>query len=171
MGKKIIALAFLPLMLASCAREGTLPSSAANQEEGGSSSSLPQETESSSSTSEMEGMSIKATIGENEFAIDLVDSPSSRDFLAMLPLSLTMEELNGNEKYAYLDSPIAADPYSPGTIEAGDFMLYGTSCLVIFYDTFMTGYTYTRLGRFSSTDGLADALGSGDISVDFSAMI
>ncbi len=165
MGKKIIALAFLSLMLVSCVRDGTLPSSATSQEEGGSSSSLPQETESSSSTSEREGVSIKATIGGSEFAIDLVDSPSSRDFLAMLPLSLTMEELNGNEKYAYLDSPIAADPYSPGTIEAGDFMLYGTSCLVIFYDTFMTGYAYTRLGRFSSTEGLGNALGSCDISV------
>ena len=170
MRNKTMALAFLQLLLVSCGREGTLISPSSGQEEGESSLSLSSEAE-SSSTSEREGVSIEATIGGSEFAIDLVDSPSSRDFLAMLPLSLTMEELNGNEKYAYLDSPIAADPYSPGTIEAGDFMLYGTSCLVIFYDTFMTGYAYTRLGRFSSIEGLGNALGSCDINVDFNAMI
>lgn len=76
-----------------------------------------------------------------------------------------MQELNGNEKYRYgVALPSAAEFCA--TIAAGDLMLYGANCLVLFYGA-AGGYSYTRVGRLVSTDGLAAAVGSGTATVAF----
>ena len=76
-----------------------------------------------------------------------------------------MTELNGNEKYAYgVSLPTAAQYY--GKIEAGDLMLYGSNCLVLFYGS-AGGYSYTRIGKLVSTVGLAAAVGFGSAVVTF----
>ena len=76
-----------------------------------------------------------------------------------------MTELNGNEKYRYgVSLPTAAQYFA--TIEAGDLMLYGSNCLVLFYGA-AGGYSYTRIGKLSSTDGLAKAVGNGATTVTF----
>ena len=78
---------------------------------------------------------------------------------------MQMSELNGNEKYYYLDDSLPTETYRPGTIQAGDLMLYGSSCVVLFYETFSSGYNYTRLGRIDDPEGLDEAVGSGDVGV------
>ena len=78
-----------------------------------------------------------------------------------------MVELNGNEKYVELSSSLPTDAANPGTIQNGDLMLYGSSTLVLFYKTFSTSYSYTRLGRIDDVTGLVAALGAGNISVTF----
>ncbi|MBQ7697087.1 MAG: hypothetical protein IJT35_00695, partial [Paludibacteraceae bacterium] len=55
----------------------------------------------------------------------------------------------------------------PGTIEAGDLLLYGNNCVVLFYETFSSSYSYTRIGKLTSADGLKAALGTGNVSVTF----
>lgn len=85
----------------------------------------------------------------------------------MLPMTIQMSELNGNEKYHYLSNSLPVSSYQPGTIHTGDLMLYGSTCVVLFYETFSSGYSYTRLGQVSNPEGLTEALGSGDISVKF----
>ena len=47
-------------------------------------------------------------------------------------------------------------------------MLYGSKTLVVFYLTFDSSYSYTRLGRVDDPDGLAQALGRRDVRIVFS---
>ena len=110
---------------------------------------------------------INIIIGSKTFTATLADSETGEAFAALLPLTVMMNELNGNEKYHYLNSSLPTAAYQPGTIHAGDLMLYGNNCVVLFYETFNSSYSYTRLGAIDDPSGLAAALGSGDVSVRF----
>ena len=110
---------------------------------------------------------INIIIGSKAFSATLADSETGEAFAALLPLTVTMNELNGNEKYHYLSTSLPTAAYQPGTIHAGDLMLYGNNCVVLFYETFNTSYSYTRLGAIDNPSGLASALGSGNVSVRF----
>jgi hypothetical protein len=105
------------------------------------------------------------TVGERRFTITLTDNAAARAFAAQLPLTLDMEELNGNEKHAQLPRALPANASRPGTIRNGDLMLYGTSTLVVFYATFNSSYSYTRLGRVDDPADLPQALGRGGVRV------
>ena len=99
------------------------------------------------------------TVGEHRFAITLADTAAARAFSALLPLTLDMGELNGNEKHARLPQALPANPSRPGTIRNGDLMLYGSDTLVVFYLAFESSYSYTRIGRVDDPASLAQALG------------
>ena len=110
-------------------------------------------------------MDIIVTINGKEYLTEILDTEAGRAFLDMLPLSFEMEELNGNEKCRYLSKKLPAAAEAVGSIEAGDIMLFGASCLVIFYRSFSTSYSYTRLGKIKNPEGLAEAAGSWDAAV------
>ena len=107
-------------------------------------------------------------IAERRFAITLADNPAARAFAAQLPMTLNMEELNGNEKMFDLPTTLPQNPSRPGTIRNGDLMLYGAKTLVLFYLTFDSSYSYTRLGRVDDPAGLAQVLGQRGVRVIFS---
>jgi hypothetical protein len=109
------------------------------------------------------------TAGGRRFAITLMDNAAARAFAAQLPLTLEMEELNGNEKHVQLPEAMPADATRPGTIRNGDLMLYGTDTLVVFYSTFQSSYSYTRLGRVDDPADLPKALGARGVRVVFSS--
>ncbi len=108
------------------------------------------------------------TAGGQRFAVALADNASVRAFVARLPLTLEMTDLNDNEKKFDLPKDLPADPTRPGTIRNGDLMLWGRNTVVVFYKTFDSSYAYTRLGRVSDPTGLAQALGRGSVRVEFS---
>jgi hypothetical protein len=108
------------------------------------------------------------TAGERRFAITLTDNAAARSFAERLPLTLDMSELNGNEKHAELREALPANASRPGTIRNGDLMLYGTNTLVVFYATFNSSYSYTRLGRVDAPADLPRALGRDGIRIVFS---
>ncbi len=108
------------------------------------------------------------TVGEQRFAIALEDTPTTWELVARLPLSVNMTELHKNEKFATLQPPLPTQAYRPGTIHNGDLLLYGADTLVIFYKTFTSSYSYTRVGRIDNPAGLAKALGRDDVRVTFS---
>jgi hypothetical protein len=107
------------------------------------------------------------TIGTQRFAVTLEDNPTARAFVRLLPATLDMTELNGNEKHAPLPRSLPTDAVRPGTIRAGDVLLYGNDTLVVFYETLRSGYSYTRIGRIAENAGLAQALGPGNQRVAF----
>lgn len=114
---------------------------------------------------DMKTDSITLKIGNSSFLVVLEDNATARAFAALLPLTMTMNELNGNEKYYMLPDNLPTASSRPGRIENGDLMLYGSNCLVLFYDTFPTSYSYTRIGKVVEPNGLAAAVGNGRVTV------
>ena len=114
-------------------------------------------------------MSNKITIriGDKVFAATLSDNATAAAFKKLLPLSVTMTELNGNEKLFRLPGAMPARASTPASIHTGDLMLYGSSTLVLFYKSFPTMYSYTNIGRIDDPAGLEDAVGSGSVAVTF----
>ena len=110
---------------------------------------------------------IKISIGGKTFSATLEDNPSARAFAKTFPLEVTMNELNGNEKYFYLDRDLPNAPTSVRQIHAGDLMLFGSNCVVIFYKDFSTSYSYTRLGKLEDAADLEKILGAGNVRVEF----
>lgn len=110
---------------------------------------------------------MKITIGSAVFTATLNNNATTAAFKAMLPLTINMSELNGNEKMYYFSTTLPTNASSGGNIQVGDLMLYGNNCLVLFYEGFNTSYRYTRLGRIDNTSGLVAALGAGSVTVKF----
>ena len=110
---------------------------------------------------------MKIKIGNSTFTATLYDNATVTAFRSLLPLTVSMVELNGSEKYADLSRNLPTNAANPGTIQSGDLMLYGSATLVLFYKTFSTSYSYTKLGRIDDVTGLGAALGSGNVIVSF----
>lgn len=109
----------------------------------------------------------KISIGEVSFNVTLENNATATAFKALLPMTIDMSEMNGNEKYYYLPGSLPTASSSPGTIHTGDLMLYGSSCVVLFYETFSSSYSYTRIGKVDNPSGLSEALGRGNVSITF----
>jgi predicted O-linked N-acetylglucosamine transferase (SPINDLY family) len=71
------------------------------------------------------------------------------------------------EKLLRLPSELPTNASRPGSITIGDLMLYGSNTIVVFYKSFPTPYTYTRLGHIDDARGLEAALGAGSVDVTF----
>lgn len=106
---------------------------------------------------------VKAIINGKEYKIDLEDNETANSFVGLLPQELNMRELNGNEKYIYLDTTLPTNSSNQKRINVGDVMLYGDNCLVIFYKSFDTSYSYTKIGHIDNLPNL----GNDSISVKF----
>ena len=106
-------------------------------------------------------------VGERRFAVTLVDNEATRVFVSQLPLTLDMPDLNGNEKHQKLPKSLPTSVTRPGTIRNGDLMLWGAETLVVFYLTFDSPYSYTRLGRIEDAAALPEVLGPGQVRVTF----
>ncbi|HEX7859361.1 MAG TPA: cyclophilin-like fold protein [Verrucomicrobiae bacterium] len=110
---------------------------------------------------------MKIKIGSNTFTATLAENATATAFKALLPMTVEMTELNGNEKLFRLRNDLPTKPTNPSKIENGDLMIYQSNTIVLFYKSFPTSYSYTRLGRIDDPAGLAAAVGSGSVSVSF----
>jgi len=111
---------------------------------------------------------VQIKIGDAKFKASLGDNKTTRALLKKFPVTYNMSELNGNEKYKFLNYELPENAEQVKTIHAGDIMLYGSDCIVIFYKDFKTSYSYTRLGRITDPSGLEKAVTKGKIKVQFS---
>ena len=104
--------------------------------------------------SDLKMSNIKVTINDKTYTLKLEDNDTTEEFINLLPQEFTMNELNGNEKYVYMEKSLTTNSYNPKHIEQGDVMLYGDNCLVIFYKSFDTSYTYTKIGHIDNLSEL-----------------
>ena len=77
--------------------------------------------------------SIAIQVNGKNFSATLEDNRTARDFAERLPLEVEAIELNGNEKYFYLEVDLPNDSEPIRQIHAGDLMLFGSNCVVLFY--------------------------------------
>ena len=106
---------------------------------------------------------IKVIINNKTYTLKLENNNTVEEFIKLLPQEYAMNELNGNEKYVYINNSLPTNSYNPNHIEKGDVMLYGDNCLVIFYKSFDTNYSYTKIGHINDLDNL----GNNNIKVQF----
>ena len=121
----------------------------------------------SSLTEKQDKTTMNIKINNKDFTAEFYDNETAKAFSDMLPLTLNMSELHGNEKYYYFDKSLPSAPSNVEKINAGDIMLYGNDCLVLFYESFSTSYSYTPIGHIDDPAGLATALGNGSVQVTF----
>jgi hypothetical protein len=150
-----ILLFVFPMLMGAACDQNTVTPSDGDQE------SITDNTETMTDT-------LLIKIGDKEFFANLMDNPTATAFKAMLPLTINMTDLNGNEKYFRLLKNLPTNESNPGTIHPGDLMLYGSNTFVLFYESFSTSYSYTKLGKISNTGGLDSALGKGNVTVSLS---
>ncbi len=146
----LMILAFMPIFMSSA--------SSCNKEN---------DTPNTENNTPMTNGKIKITVGSKTFTATLLDNNSAKAFKEMLPMTINMIELNNNEKYYDLPNSLPTNSSNPQTIKNGDLMLYGSKTLVLFYKTFSTSYSYTKLGAVDDVTGLATALGSVNLTVTF----
>ena len=108
-------------------------------------------------------MNIK--VNNKIFKIVLEDNKTVKSLTQKLPITLEMSDLNNNEKYCYLNFTFPTDSKSVKSIKKGDVMLFGSNCLVIFYKSFTTSYSYTKIGHIENPADIETILGKKDIKV------
>lgn len=114
---------------------------------------------------------LKITANGQEFFANLYENATTKELVKALPMTITMKELNENEKYYYLQSKLPVNASVPSNINAGDIMLYGNDCLVFFYKSFPTSYRYTPIGTVTNPDAFAKAVGAGDVKMTIEGII
>ena len=135
-----------------------------NNKESDKDPNLSPETNQSIDNEEMAMDKVYININNKKLEIDLENNSTASALIKLLPLELSMNDLNGNEKYAYLNESLPTNTYSPKHIEAGDVMLFGDNCLVIFYESFDTSYSYSKIGHINNLPSLDN--GNISISID-----
>lgn len=110
---------------------------------------------------------ITIRINNKDFRVYLYDNETVNAFIAQLPMTINMGELNGNEKYYYLPNRLPTNAEYIENIRTGDLMLYGADCLVLFYEDFQTSYSYTKIGYIENPSDLAGTLGRNNIQATF----
>ena len=114
------------------------------------------------------GTVVNIKVGHKSFDCEFYDNKTAAALLKTMPFKYRMSELNGNEKYKYLNRDFPTDEKEVRKIKAGDIMLYGSDCLVLFYKSFNTSYEYTPVGHIKDPEGLKKAAGRGKVTVKFS---
>lgn len=161
--------AVLGLGLAACT-----PSSDDGTGGGATSSSAPSSSGSTSGAStpsedeDREGTPIRITIDDQTLDATVWDTPAGQDLLDQLPLTLSFEDLNGQEKVGHLDDPLTMDGMPDGDDpQIGDLGWYEPwGNVVLYYGDVDYWDGIARIGRIH-----------GDLSVisdqtgDFSATL
>jgi hypothetical protein len=92
---------------------------------------------------------LKITIGERVLKATLYDNPTSKDFVSLLPLTLTLADYNNTEKISELPRKLSTQDAPAGhKPSAGDLTIYAPwGNLALFYKDFPYSKGLISLGR------------------------
>jgi len=123
---------------------------------------------SAASNPEAIAMKIRLTVNGESMTATLIDTPTTRDFVALLPMTLTLEDYASTEKIAYppkklstQGAPAGADP------DVGDITYYEAwGNLAIFYRDFGYSAGLIKLGRFDAGIEALDVRGALNVTIE-----
>lgn len=100
----------------------------------------------------MEDVAVKLTFNKEEVIVNMYDNPTSRDFVAQLPLTVTFEDHARTEKISYLPKKLSTEKAQSGSDPSvGDFTYYAPwGNLAIFYRDFGYSNGLIKLGEIES---------------------
>lgn len=109
---------------------------------------------------------LKIEVGGHSFTATLEQNDATAALMDMLPLTISMSDYSGFEKVGSLGASLPTSN-AQTTTQEGDVVLYNGNQIVIFYGS--NSWSYTRLAHVDDLTDWAEALGSGDVTVTFSA--
>lgn len=117
----------------------------------------------------LQGKKLKLKFEDSELIVDLYDTPTSRDFITLLPMTVTLQDFNQTEKIGYLPRKLslqlAPDGFKP---VIGDFAYYAPwGNLSIFYHDFKYSQNLVSIGRMQAgVEKLANRTGDITVSIE-----
>ncbi|WP_433528564.1 cyclophilin-like fold protein [Micromonospora sp. CA-263727] len=157
-GNVAVAALVLTLILAACGAPSTGEAIPPAVPSTPGASSAPRSTTSTAPPNtgqDVVGTIVRFTAGTESVDVTIgADSPATRDFLSMLPLTLTLKEFNGREKIADLPRALAYEGSPGSNPEDGDliyFIPWGN--IGFYYNTNGIGYSdqTLHLGTYNAT--------------------
>lgn len=102
---------------------------------------------------------IKINIGDKYLIATLIDNATTRNFLAMLPLTLKLEDYANTEKISYLNPKLSTEGAPKGCDpEIGDITYYAPwGNLAIFYKEFGFANGLIKLGKIEGDISLLNS--------------
>jgi hypothetical protein len=118
--------------------------------------------------SETNTMKIRLTINGKAMTATLADSPTTRDFIAMLPLTLKLDDYAATEKITYLPKKLSTQSAPAGIDpDVGDITYYAPwGNLAIFYRDFGYSKGLVKLGRIDSGMEALNVQGSVKVTIE-----
>ena len=120
-------------------------------------------------TQEHKEKKVKISIDGKIFSATLEDNAAANEFYELVKnegITIDMSDYSGFEKVGALSHTLTSDDKQT-TTKAGDIVLYQSNQIVMFYGS--NSWSYTRLGRIDDLNGWEEALGSGDITAEFTS--
>lgn len=120
------------------------------------------------STAEVRTMKIVLTADGRPMTATLIDNATTRDFVALLPLTLVLEDYASTEKIAYLPRKLSVEGAPAGFAPVpGDIAYYAPwGNLALFYQGFTYSQGLVRLGRLDAGTDTLEARGPLTITIE-----
>lgn len=113
---------------------------------------------------------VQLVINDKAFQAQFYDHATTRAFVSTFPVTLTMQDLNGNELYTRLQEELpTTKQIRPPVINQGEIMCYYDNTLVLFYETLENTFGgYTKIGFIENPQNLQTTISSGNVNIHFS---
>jgi len=120
------------------------------------------------SNQEASAMKIILNIDGHPVTATLIDSPTTRDFISLLPLTLTLEDYASTEKIAYLSRKLSREDAPEGfEPSVGDITYYAPwGNLALFYKDFGYAKGLIKLGSIDEGTEALNVPGSVTVTIE-----
>lgn len=80
-----------------------------------------------------QNMKIHITISGKTLTATVMDNPTAKDFVSLLPLTMSMKDLFGREKFGHLEQPLSEKGRRKNTYEVGEIAYWSPAQDVAIY--------------------------------------